>query len=119
MSDKHFYDLEERTLKFAIAVRQFIKKLPKTIANNEDSKQLVRSSGSIGANYIEANESLGKKDKLMRMKISRKECKESVFWLKCINESNELENSNEANLLINEASELLKIFSSIIEKLKD
>lgn len=79
MSDKHFYDLEERTLKFAIDIRQFIKKLPKTIANNEDSKQLVRSSGSIGANYIEANESLGKKDKLMRMKISRKECKESVF----------------------------------------
>ncbi|PKP12177.1 MAG: four helix bundle protein [Bacteroidetes bacterium HGW-Bacteroidetes-4] len=119
MSERYFYDLEERTLKFAIDIRQFIKKLPKTIANNEDSKQLVRSSGSIGANYVEANESLGTKDKLMRKKISRKECKESVFWLKCINESNELNNSVEANLLINEDTELLKIFSSIIEKLKD
>lgn len=79
MSSKPIYDLEERTLRFAIAVRKFIKTLPKTIGNIEDAKQVVRSSGSIGANYIEANESLGKKDKLMRMKISRKECKESIF----------------------------------------
>lgn len=89
MSERYFYDLVERTLKFAIGIRQFIKKLPKTIANNEDSKQLVWSSGSIGAIYIEVNESLGKKDKLMRMKISRKECKKSVFLLKCINESDD------------------------------
>lgn len=52
------YDLEERTLLFAKDIRLFINTLKMTIANVEDSKQLVRSSGSIGANYIEANEAL-------------------------------------------------------------
>jgi four helix bundle protein len=78
------YDLEERTKKLAIEVRNFIKILPKTISNLEDAKQLVRSSGSIGANYIEANESLSRKDFAMRIKISRKEAKESMYWLNII-----------------------------------
>jgi len=43
---------------------------------------LVRASGSVGANYIEANESLSKKDFLMRVKICRKEAKESRYWLR-------------------------------------
>jgi len=80
-NNKVKYDLEERTLKFAKDVRLFIKTVPKTIANVEDIRQLVKSSGSVGANYIEANESLSKKDFLMRVKISRKECKESVYPL--------------------------------------
>jgi four helix bundle protein len=71
------YDLEERTFKFAQRVRAFVKKLDKTIANIEDGKQLVRASGSVGANYIEANEALSKKDFVMRIKICRKEAKES------------------------------------------
>ena len=69
------YDLEERTFQFAKSVRLFIKTLKKTIANIEDSKQLVRSSGSVGANYIEANESLSKKYFVYRIKICRKEVK--------------------------------------------
>jgi four helix bundle protein len=76
------YDLEDRTLAYAKRVRAFVKKLPKTIANIEDIKQLVRASGSVGANYIEANESLSKKDFIMRIKICRKEAKESRYWLK-------------------------------------
>ena len=67
------YDLEERTCQFAKAIRLFVKTLPKKIANIEDGKQLIKASGSVGANYREANESLSKKDFLMRMKISRKE----------------------------------------------
>jgi four helix bundle protein len=78
------YNLEEKTFEFAKNVRFFIKKIPKTISNIEDAKQLTRSSGSVGANYIEANESLSKKDFLMRAKISRKEAKESKYWLKLI-----------------------------------
>jgi len=80
-NSKH-YDLEERTLEFAKKVRSFIKNLPKTTGNFEDEKQMVRSSGSIGANYIEANEALSKKDFAMRIKISRKEAKETEYWLK-------------------------------------
>jgi len=73
------YDLEERTFEFAKRVRIFVKELFKTLGNIEDGKQLVRSSGSVGANYIEANESLSKKDFAMRIKICRKEAKESKY----------------------------------------
>jgi len=69
------YDLEERTLKFAKNVVEFTKSLPKSLANIEIIKQLVRAAGSVGANYIEANESLSKKDFTMRIKICRKEAK--------------------------------------------
>ena len=78
------YDLEDRTFEFAKRVRSFIKKLPKSIANLEDVKQLVRASGSVGANYIEGNDSLSKKDFVMRVKISRKEAKESRYWLRLV-----------------------------------
>ena len=115
---KPVYDLEERTFQFAKVVRLFVKTLPKTTANIEDSKQLLRASGSVGANYIEANESLGKKDFLMRVKISRKEAKECAYWLRLINETNNLNNTDDAHRLIQEADELKKIFSSILEKSK-
>jgi four helix bundle protein len=117
-NSKHVYDLEERTFQFAKAVRLFVKTLPKTIANIEDGKQLIKASGSVGGNYIEANESLGKKDFLMRIKISRKEAKESAYWLRLIHETNSLNNSDDAQSLIQEANELKKIFSSILEKSK-
>lgn len=86
------------------------------MANFEDSKQLIRSSGSIGANYREANESLSKKDFLMRLKISRKEAKESTYWLRLIHETNNLENHEESKGLINEATELKNILSAILVK---
>jgi four helix bundle protein len=117
-NSKTVYDLEERTFQFAKAVRLFVKTLPKTIANIEDGKQLIKASGSVGANYIEANESLGKKDFLMRIKISRKEAKESAYWLRLIHETNNLKNADEALRLMQEAKELKKIFSSILEKSK-
>ncbi len=112
------YDLEDRTREFAINVRKFLKKLLKTISNIEDGKQVVRSSGSIGANYIEANEALSKKDFVMRIKISRKEAKESSYWLKIIAANNDIKYLKESNVLIQEAEELKKIFCSILEKSK-
>jgi four helix bundle protein len=110
--------LEERTFQFAKDVRNIVKTLPKTIANIEDTRQLIRSSGSLGANYREANESLSKKDFLLRIKISRKESKESEYFLRLINETNKLTNAEEARGLIQEAIELKKILSSILEKSK-
>ena len=112
------YDLEERTLEFAKNTRMFIKSLPKSIPNIEYSKQLIRSSGSIGANYIEANESLSKKDFLLHIRISRKEAKESQYWLKLCDLNNEESIVNNKNTLLQEAIELTKIFSSIVEKSK-
>lgn len=112
------YDLEDRTLSFAKEVRLFVAKLSKNISNIEDGKQLIRSSGSVGANYIEANEALSKKDFVMRIKICRKEAKESIYWLKLIDSgaNKELEICREA--LIKECGELMKIFGAIIEKCK-
>lgn len=121
MKDKNKpkYDLEERAFQFAKNVRLFVKTLPKTIANIEDSKQVVRSSGSVGANYIEANEGFSRKDFVFRVKISRKEAKESAFWLRCILETNEnLSNKDECRELLQEAIELKRILSTIIEKTK-
>ncbi len=77
MNDRKHYDLEDRTYEFARNVRLFVKKLPRTVGNLEDSKQAIRSSGSIGANYIEANEALSQKDFRHRIRISRKESKEA------------------------------------------
>jgi len=115
-NSKPKYDLEERTLNFARRVNNFVNKLPKTISNIENGKQLVRSGGSVGANYIEANESLSKKDFIMRVKISRKEAKESRFWLEL---SQPIEKEMpEKQALIQETNELMKIFGSILEKCK-
>ena len=110
------YDLEERTFKFAENVRIFLKKLSKTVAVIEDSKQLARSSGSIGANYIEANESLSKKDFVMRIKISRKEAKETRYWLGLIDVGENMELEKERQKLLKETTELMMIFSSIMRK---
>jgi four helix bundle protein len=111
------YDLEERTFQFAKNVRIWVKSLPKTISNIEDVKQLVRASGSVGANYIEANESLSKKDFVFRIKICRKESKESGYWLRLILETNEnIQEEKTGKLLLQESMELKKIFSSMIGK---
>lgn len=110
------YDLEERTLNFAKRVRVLIKKLKTTMGNIEDGKQLVRSSGSVGANYIEANEALSKKDFILRSKICRKEAKESRYWLKLIDTDSDVEIGKESDELIREATELMNIFGAIIRK---
>jgi len=112
------YDLEERTFQFAAKVRAFVKKLPKTTGNFEDGKQLIRSSGSVAANYIEANEALSKKDFVMRIKICRKEAKESELWLKLIEIGSSSILESERGNLIREAVELRKIFGAILEKSK-
>ena len=110
------YDLGERTKKFAKRVRAYVKTLPRSIASIEDAKQLVRSSGSVGANFIEAEESLSRKDFALRVKICRKEAKESRYWLELIDAK--ADQANEKESLAQEALELTKIFGAIVEKSK-
>jgi four helix bundle protein len=110
------YDLEERTFEFAKICRAFAKRLPKTTANIEDGRQLIKASGSVGANYIEANESLSKKDFLMRVKISRKEAKESRYWLRLLDTGDPDDLDRERGKLITEATELMNIFGAILRK---
>ena len=110
------YDLEDRTLGFAQNTRIFIKTIPRTLSNNEDAKQLIRASGSVGANYIEANESLGKKDFLLHIKICRKEAKEARYWFSLLELKNDEKLKNACKALEKEATELMNIFGSILRK---
>jgi four helix bundle protein len=107
------FGLEDRTFAFAKRTRVFIKRLPQTIGNLEDARQLVRSSGSVGANYIEANESLSKKDFVCRIKICRKEAKESR-WLRLVETADDA--AAERDALLQEAQELMNIFGAIVRK---
>lgn len=111
------YDLEERTLVFAKNVRALLKRAKKTVCNIDDTKQVIRSSGSVGANYREANDSLSKKDFIMRIKICRKEAKETIYWLEIIDIEEDL--MKEKELLKKEATELMKIFGAILQKSQD
>lgn len=113
---KKVYDLGERTKRFARRVREYVQSLPKSLANMEDGRQVIRSSGSVGANYIEADESLSKKDFMLRMKICRKEAKESKYWLELIDVKQDMFKEKEA--LIQEAGELTKIFGAIVQRSK-
>jgi len=117
MSHDKPYDLEERTFNYAKDVRLYIEMLTKNPVIWEDLKQLTRASGSVGANYIEAKENLGERDKLMKLKICRKEAKESNYWLKLINFNHAEKEIVDINKdLQDEAIELVNIFSSMINK---
>jgi four helix bundle protein len=114
---KKKYDLEERTEKFSLQVRNFCLRLRKDTINIEYIKQLVRSAGSIAGNYIEANENLGDGDLKFRIKICRKESKESKLWLKHVLTNDDVVLEKERSDLIQEAFELENIFGSILKKL--
>lgn len=111
------HPLEERCHQFGKRVRVFCRKLKKDIANIEDIKQLIKSSGSVGANYIEANENVGKGDLKYRIKVCRKESKESMHFLGLIELFGDQELEKERNELVDEAIQLRRIFSSMIKKL--
>lgn len=110
------YNLEERTYLFARDCRILTGRLSGILSNVEDGKQLIRASGSVGANYIEANEKLGEKDLVMRLRIARKEAKEAQYWLRLLKDIN---TSHDAKIeeLIKEATELRRILSSIINRI--
>ena len=118
MADKYKFDLEERTTEFARRVVRLCISLPKNSINNRLTGQAVGSAGSVGANYREANDSLGKKDLIMRMKIARKEAKETMHWLDLIEEANS-ELKFRMQEIKQEALEIKNILSSIISKIED
>jgi len=110
------YDLEERTSLFAERVRNFCLRLPKNVANAEYLSQLIRAGSSPGANYIEANESIGDKDFKMKIKTCRRESKESSYWLRLVITDGSKEMEDERNYLRQEAKEFVLIFTAILKK---
>ena len=111
------FDLEERTTEFAKNIIRLCRKLKRDSMNNRLIGQIVGSAGSVGANYREANDALGKKDFAHRLKISRKEAKETLHWLELIEVANP-SFKKEIKVLYQEATELKNILSSIIDKTK-
>ena len=109
-------DLEDRTFLFAESVRAFVKQLPRSTSNTEDVRQLIRASGSVASNWIEADEALSKKDFLVRVKICRKEAKETRLFLRLIDAGLAKATLTMREQLTAEARELTLIFSSIISK---
>ncbi|MDQ7817133.1 MAG: four helix bundle protein [Melioribacteraceae bacterium] len=112
------FDLEERTFQFAKDVYLLCKKIKNKYITFEYVDQVIRASSSIGANYREANDALGKKDFTFRVRISRKEAKESTYFLRLMRDVEDTGFNSEFDNLIQESIELTKIFSSIIEKSK-
>ena len=110
------YDLGDRTFAFAQAVRVLFKRLTHTVANLEDGRQVIRASGSVGANYIEAGEALSKKDFLLRIKICRKEAKEAHYFLRLLDTGNVPQLERDRAALVQEAQELTNIFGAIVRK---
>ncbi len=112
------YDLEERTYAFALEIRMFLRNTKWDPVSWTDIKQLLRSSGSVAANYIEAVESISDADSLYRLRVTKKEARESGLWLRLLNDCNPIDdNTHQAlHVLISETEELVKIFASIIRK---
>lgn len=110
-------DLAERTERFAHDVRHFVRSLPRSISNAEDIKQMVRASGSVAANHIEADNALGAQDKLMRFRICRKEAREAGLWIRLIDAGESESTATEQACLNDESAQLVKIYSTIIKRL--
>jgi len=113
------YDLEERTALFAERLRNFCLKLSKNIVNTEYLRQLIRAGSSPGANYIEANESIGDRDVKMKIRTCRRESKESAYWLRLVITDGSKEMEDERNYLRQEAKEFILIFTAILKKRGD
>ena len=113
--NKKPYDLELRTFEFASGIIKLCQRISKDLISNRLISQLIDSSGSVGANYREANEALSKKDFLHRVKIARKECKEVTYWLQLLVETDPTFR-NDMEDFIKESRELRNIFTAIIER---
>ena len=109
-------DLVRRTFEFAQRMRRFVNRLPLTLANREDARQVVRASGSVAANYLESQEGLSRKDFFYRIKVCRKEARESGLWLRLLEVGADPDLAAERTWLAQESEELKLIFSSIAGK---
>lgn len=109
-------DLVGRTFEFAQSVRRFVNYVPRSAANFEGVRQLIRASGSVAANYLESQEGLSRKDFFYRIKVCRKEARECGLWLRLIDVGAEPMTAQQRNLLVAESDELKRIFSAIAGK---
>src|SRR5687767_5792371 len=113
MQKPPIFDLEERTTAFARDVRDFVRLLPSTRANVIYFDQLLRAASSVGANYIEGNDAIGRGDFLVKVKTSRREAREARYWLRLLEVGDNQQFIQNREMLIDEAGQLVKILSTI------
>lgn len=111
---KSKYDLSERTAKFGERIISLIKGMQENVVNHTLFSQLIRSSTSIGANYMEADGAQTKKDFQHKISLCRKEAKETMHWLRMLAVADPSVMS-ECRKMWKEAHELVLIFSSILK----
>ena len=109
------YDLEERTIKFSKNIINLCKEIPFNMINKRLIDQLLRSATSIGANYREANECDTKKDFKNKIRIAKKEARETIYWIELLIDVN-LNLKDELLSLLDESKQLMKILASIYLK---
>ena len=111
-------DLEDRLINFAVDVIDVVEALPNSKAPNHIASQLVRSGTSPAPNYAEARSAESRRDFVHKMKISLKELRETLVWLKVINKKGYHEPET-MKATMKENDELISIFVSSIKTARD
>jgi len=111
-------EIHDRIYKFSLSILQFVKYIPKTTENLVLIRQVIRSGTSIGANALEADGAESKKEFIHRFTISKKEAKETFYWISLISDHN-LELKNKLLPLLDENKQLILIISKIIINTKN
>ena len=114
----HRQDLAERTSAFAQSSRAFVRRIPKTIASMGDCRRLVRCSGDIGAAYVLADKALSKKDFVLSMRDCAANARQAVHWLRLLDVNLDDRSKQLHEQLLQESTELEKIFGSIVYKIQ-
>jgi len=112
------YEIKERTFEFGLMVVQLVNRLPNSLAGRELGRQLIQAGTSVGANVEEADAAESDRDFVHKVSIARKEARESRYWLRLLKESGVYQ-SEGTDYLVQEATELIKILSTIIKNKKN
>ncbi len=109
------YDLEERLIKFAVAILEVADMLPDTRAGNHIAGQIVKSGTSPAPNYGEAQGAESRKDFIHKMRISLKELRETFVWLRVIQLRSMIKAKEKIEWLLRECEELISIFVTSVK----
>jgi four helix bundle protein len=113
LQNKKPFDIQGRTFRFGVAIIRFVRTFPRTLDTNEVGRQLIRAGTSVGANMEEADGAESRRDFVHKVKIARKEGRESRCRLRvCL--AVELGDQDQAQPLLHEGEEIVRILSGII-----
>jgi len=108
------FDLNERLIDFASDIIDVAESLPKTLAGNHLAGQLIRSGTAPALHYGEAQGAESRADFIHKMKVGRKELRETFNCLRIIKKKSWY-NQAKPDALINENNQLISIFVKSIE----